>query len=189
MMTNVTDYIMEIPNGMNHDECDTIQTYYRNTITWNDSKFANNKRRLNTEESKKRVVMRDQWIYKGGKYYDRLKEGFNRAGQEYVKIHDKIDILGMSPFRINWYEKGGFMDKHTDNIHHSHGQQWGYPHITILLFLNDEYEGGEFKLCDGEYTANAEKGSFIAFPSNFMYPHEVKKVTDGERFTIMVWIA
>ena len=61
-MTNVTDYIMEIPNGMNHDECDTIQTYYRNTITWNDSKFANNKRRLNTEESKKRVVMRDQWI-------------------------------------------------------------------------------------------------------------------------------
>ena len=188
-MTNVTDYIMEIPNGVNSDRCDIIETYYKNTITWNDSKFANNKRRLNTKESKERVVMRDQWIYKGGKYYEELKERFNHAGQEYVKIHNKIDILGMSPFRINWYEKGGFMDKHTDNIHHSHGQQWGYPHITILLFLNDEYEGGEFELCNGESTANAEKGSVITFPSNFMYPHEVKKVTDGERFTVMVWIA
>ena len=59
-MTNVTDYIMEIPNGVSYDRCDIIETYYKNTITWNDSKFANNKRRLNTKESKERVVMRDQ---------------------------------------------------------------------------------------------------------------------------------
>ena len=188
-MDKVTDYIMEIPSGMSHDECNTIETYYRNTATWDDSYFANAKRKLTNTESKEKVVMKDQWIYKGGKYYDQLKEGFNHAGREYTKIHNKINILGMSPFRINWYKKGGFMVNHIDNIHHSHGQQWGYPHITILLFLNDEYEGGELSLCDGEYEMKGKRGSFIVFPSNFMYPHEVKKVTEGERFTVMVWIA
>ena len=39
------------------------------------------------------------------------------------------------------------MKEHIDNIHHSHGQKQGYPHLTSLIFLNDDYEGGEFTLC------------------------------------------
>ena len=35
------------------------------------------------------------------------------------------------------------MSEHVDNIHHSHGQKWGYPHVSALLYLNDDYEGGE----------------------------------------------
>ena len=97
-MEKVTDYIMEIPSGMSHDECNTIETYYRNTTTWDDSYFANAKRKLTNTESKEKVVMKDQWIYKGGKYYDSLKEGFNHAGREYTKIHNKINMMGMSPF-------------------------------------------------------------------------------------------
>ena len=31
-----------------------------------------------------------------------------------------------------------------DSIHHSHGQHYGYPHATVLLYLNEDYEGGEF---------------------------------------------
>ena len=101
-MDKVTDYIMEIPSGMSHDDCNKIEAYYRNTATWDDSYFANAKRKLTNTESKERVVMKDQWIYKGGKYYDLLKEGFNHAGREYTKIHKKINMMGMSPFRINW---------------------------------------------------------------------------------------
>ena len=36
------------------------------------------------------------------------------------------------------------MKEHIDNIHHSHGQKQGYPHLTSLIFLNDDYEGGDF---------------------------------------------
>ena len=73
-----------------------------------------------------------------------------------------------------------------DNIHHSHGQKQGYPHLTSLIFLNDDYEGGEFTLC-GE-SLDKKKGSAVVFPSNFMFPHEVKKVISGIRYSIMTWI-
>ena len=55
-----------------------------------------------------------------------------------------------------------------------------------LLFLNDDYEGGEFIVTDKEYKPS--KGSAIVFPSNFMFPHEVKKVTKGERWSIISWL-
>ena len=52
--------------------------------------------------------------------------------------------------------------------------------------LNDSYDGGEFVLC-GE-PLEKKQGSAVVFPSNFMYPHEVKEVTDGKRFSVMTWI-
>ena len=29
------------------------------------------------------------------------------------------------------------MSEHVDNIHHSHGQQYGFPQGSLLYFLND----------------------------------------------------
>ena len=88
---------------------------------------------------------------------------------------------------MNRYKEGGFMQSHIDNIHHSHGQKQGYPHLTSLIFLNDDYEGGEFVICGDKYIEKIQ-GSAVVFPSNFMYPHEVKEVTDGKRFSVMTWI-
>ena len=88
--------------------------------------------------------------------------------------------------RINRYNEGGFMSSHVDNIHHSHGQQYGYPQVTALLYLNDDYEGGVFKVADK--TVYPEKGSAIIFPSNFMFPHEAGVVTKGTRWSIVTWL-
>ena len=89
-------------------------------------------------------------------------------------------------FRVNKYEKGGYMSLHCDNIHHSHGQQYGFPQASVLLFLNDDFEGGEFVV--SELQLNIKKGDAIIFPSNFMFPHEVKKVTQGTRWSIVSWL-
>ena len=56
----------------------------------------------------------------------------------------------------------------------------------MLLFLNDDYKGGEFVIADKLY--RPEKGSAIVFPSNFMFPHEAKKVTKGIRWSIVAWL-
>ena len=52
--------------------------------------------------------------------------------------------------------------------------------------INDDYEGGEFIVADKKY--ETKKGSAIIFPSNFMFPHEVKEVTKGERWSIVSWL-
>ena len=76
------------------------------------------------------------------------------------------------------------MSRHVDNIHHSHRQQYGYPQCSVLLFLNDDYEGGEFIVTDKEYKPS--KGSAIVFPS-YMY-HQVTPVTRGTRYSLVNWI-
>jgi predicted 2-oxoglutarate/Fe(II)-dependent dioxygenase YbiX len=78
------------------------------------------------------------------------------------------------------------MSSHVDNIHHSHGQQYGYPQVSALLYLNDDYEGGEFKVADK--IIYPEAGSGIIFPSNFMFPHEAKEVIKGTRWSIVTWL-
>ena len=117
---------------------------------------------------------------------DNIVNHYSKDTNDYISIHDKIKIQEYTNFRINCYDTGGFMKEHIDNIHYSHGQKQGYPHLTSLIFLNDDYEGGEFVLC-GE-PLEKKKGSAVVFPSNFMFPHEVKKVISGDRYSVMTWI-
>ena len=32
------------------------------------------------------------------------------------------------------------------------------------------------------------KGSIVFFPSNFMYPHGIEKITEGTRYSIVAWL-
>ena len=116
-----------------------------------------------------------------------IKESFKYCVNDYIGIHDKIKSTEYTDFRMNRYKIGGFMNQHIDNIHYSHGQKQGYPHLTSLLFLNDDFDGGEFVLCGDKYIEKIQ-GSAVVFPSSFMYPHEVKEVTNGKRFSVMTWI-
>jgi predicted 2-oxoglutarate/Fe(II)-dependent dioxygenase YbiX len=134
----------------------------------------------------KRVKMDEYWIRDSDQYYVEIKYTFNNVIKQYSEEHPLFSAQHMTDFRINRYSEGGFMSQHPDSIHHSHGQQYGYPHVTALLILNDDFEGGEFYLADKEF--KLEKGSSIVFPSNFIYPHEVKVITKGTRWSILTWL-
>ena len=74
-----------------------------------------------------------------------------------------MSSLRCTNFRVNKYEKGGFMSEHADAIHHSHGQQYGFPEVSVLFFLNEGYEGGELVVSDIIF--KPKKNSSIIFPS------------------------
>ena len=105
---------------------------------------------------------------------------------EWKKKHKDFSCIRHTDFRLNKYSEGGFMSRHLDNIHHSHGQQYGYPQVSALLFLNDDYEGGEFIVAKEVYKTS--KGSAIIFPSNFMFPHEVTTIRKGVRWSVVTWM-
>ena len=114
-----------------------------------------------------------------------MKEYTLKVLSVYQKVHNVV-CQRYTDFRVNRYGSGGYMSEHIDNIHHSHGQQYGYPHLSVLLFLNEDYEGGEFVVADNEY--KTEKGSAIIFPSNFMFPHKVNKIEYGTRWSVVSWL-
>ena len=133
-----------------------------------------------------RVQMSDSWIKKDNTFYTAVKSCYENVIVKYQSDFPLFTVGRTTDFRINKYDKGGFMSKHVDNIHHSHGQQYGYPQVSALLYLNDDYEGGEFYVSDKKFCPS--KGSAIIFPSNFMFPHEAKIVTKGTRWSIITWL-
>jgi len=143
-----------------------------------------------SKHSKERVKMDEIWIRNGLPFYDELKDCVSSVADLYAKEVKKSKrdfvVQKTTDFRLNKYEKGGYMSLHCDNIHHSHGQKYGYPQATVLLFLNDDFKGGQFIV--SELQLNIKKGDAIIFPSNFMFPHEVKKVTSGTRWSIVSWL-
>lgn len=94
---------------------------------------------------------------------------------------------GYSLARFNKYDPLTRMKLHCDHIHTIFdGQRRGIPVLTVLGVLNDDYEGGEFLLFEDK-EIKMPAGSVIVFPSNFMYPHEVKPVKSGIRYSYVSW--
>ena len=92
-----------------------------------------------------------------------------------------------SSVRFNIYNKNQIMSNHCDHIHSLFdGQRKGVPVLSILGLLNDNYKGGEF-IMFGDMKFKLEKGDILIFPSNFLYPHLVKPVTKGKRYSFVSW--
>ena len=98
---------------------------------------------------------------------------------------------GYSLVRYNQYEVGQTMAIHCDHIYslfttESDKKAKGIPVLSIIGVLNDDYEGGELMFHDKEY--ETKTGDVIIFPSSFLYPHMVKPVTKGTRYSFVSWV-
>ncbi|MBC8430099.1 MAG: 2OG-Fe(II) oxygenase [Pelagibacteraceae bacterium] len=179
----LSDYIYYYPEAMDSKTCNTIIKHFDTKAEWKQSTFAT----AGTNTGSSKVSMEEFWIGSPLPYYKDIEKTFKYCVDDYTSVYTQIKSIQYTDFRINRYGQGGYMKSHIDNIHHSHGQKQGYPHLTSLIFLNDDYEGGDFVLCGDKYIEKVQ-GSAIVFPSNFMYPHEVKEVTKGKRYSIMTWV-
>jgi predicted 2-oxoglutarate/Fe(II)-dependent dioxygenase YbiX len=59
--------------------------------------------------------------------------------------------------------------------------------LSIVLYLNDDFEGGDFIFPDLNIRIRPEPGMMICFPSNHHYRHGVDPVTKGNRYSIVCW--
>jgi PKHD-type hydroxylase len=58
--------------------------------------------------------------------------------------------------------------------------------LSLVLLLNDEFEGGDFELLWPGNKIPLKKGRVILFPSILM--HRVKPVTKGTRKSLVAWM-
>jgi predicted 2-oxoglutarate/Fe(II)-dependent dioxygenase YbiX len=94
---------------------------------------------------------------------------------------------GYTHIRFNRYDPSTQMRIHCDHIHTVFdGQRKGVPILTILGSLNNDYTGGEFVMWEDEIV-ELPAGAIAIFPSNFLYPHEVRPVKTGVRYSYVSW--
>jgi predicted 2-oxoglutarate/Fe(II)-dependent dioxygenase YbiX len=78
------------------------------------------------------------------------------------------------------------MRKHYDHIHSIFdGEHKGIPVLSYVGNLNQNYEGGDLKICN--QSMNLKTGDICIFPSCFLYPHEVTEVIKGVRYSFVTW--
>jgi Rps23 Pro-64 3,4-dihydroxylase Tpa1-like proline 4-hydroxylase len=80
---------------------------------------------------------------------------------------------------INKYDEGAFMGSHVDFNEDNY-----YLAYTIVVYLNDDYEGGELYFNELDITIKPEAGSIIMYPSSAPYSHQSLKVLKGRKMLI-----
>jgi len=121
----------------------------------------------------------------------------------YEKINKKIEELyvyykmkflrGLENKKINQidllkYKVGGKYEVHTDTMTDN------TRNISVIINLNDDYEGGELlfvnpmKYSEEIKKTKLKKGTIVFFPSSFMYPHGIQPITKGTRYSIIAWL-
>ena len=101
-----------------------------------------------------------------------------------------IDIKLEASFKIKEvqilkYIPGGHYTFHVD-----HGTTTPRTY-SCIFYLNEDYKGGQLVFRDpinnSLYKIDPKKNRMIVWPSNFMYPHSVTPVTEGERYSVVSW--
>lgn len=92
--------------------------------------------------------------------------------------NDGTGFTGIGEISILKYGKGGHYNFHIDQFTQA-------PRIlSIIILLNDDYEGGELVFRDKEL--RMPKLSCIVFESH-LHPHAVKEIKKNNRYTIPSW--
>jgi len=95
------------------------------------------------------------------------------------------------PQLLIYPEDGGHYKPHVDGEYYYVGDGWKRitnRDITLLLYLDDDYDGGEVIFPDYGMMIKPSIGQIITFPSNRNFRHGVNPVTKGYRRVLVCWL-
>jgi len=84
-------------------------------------------------------------------------------------------------FSIKKYISGADMGPHVDS---SDPTDINHPVLSGVIYLNDDYEGGEIIFPNQKLNIKPEAGSLIIFPSVNPYTHHPQKIINGNKYMI-----
>jgi hypothetical protein len=111
-----------------------------------------------------------------GKLADRLHKVVEDAHERPVK--------SVSSHAQKW-QIGAFAPFHSDNTDmDGNPSAWEKSKLVCLLYINDDYEGGDLDFRDHDISIKPVAGQLITFPGGFNNIHQVLPVRGSTRHTI-----
>lgn len=112
-------------------------------------------------------------------FYLTLNSAVNNFQQNFG-IEDSLYFI--EPFNLLRYQGGQHYDAHYD------GSTAERRSVSAILYLNDNYEGGELEFVNYNVKIKPSYGSMYLFPSNWAYRHIAHPVTSGTKYAIVTWL-
>jgi len=91
------------------------------------------------------------------------------------------------------YREGQFYRRHIDNLllaSRFQEVQQGIPtrDISVVGYLNDDFEGGETYFDRQDVKVKPEAGAVVVFPAYFTHPHESLPIHSGQKYAFTSWM-
>lgn len=103
---------------------------------------------------------------------------------EYIKETKSEPGFLPSVVNVRKYDTDAYMGPHIDTEDERDKTK---PSISLVFYLNDEYEGGQIEFPNQRISLKPEAGSIVIFPSISPYYHDPKPVTKGIKYMIPVF--
>jgi predicted 2-oxoglutarate/Fe(II)-dependent dioxygenase YbiX len=129
-------------------------------------------------------------LKKSSQFNESLKnidDKFNSITKECLSSYRKIFDIN-EPF---YYTEHNNLLKYTDSQYfrsHYDGDTGSKRSISLILYLNDEYDGGEIEFVNFDIKIKPSAGSLFIFPSNYAYRHIAHPIKSGTKYAIVTWI-
>lgn len=178
------NYILEVRKSVPQKICDKIISYYDKELI--DAKITAGLNKEIRNCLRKEILFPKTFgetilsNYIKSKIFELAKSYQDKHAHVYFSKISQLEIL---KYEANDYNAGyryhvDFGSKSTERL------------LSISINLNNNFQGGEFVFDFSnqfkQFSQNV--GDAIIFPSNFMFPHQVNKITKGVRYSLIAWV-
>jgi len=152
---------------------------------------------LNTNEDNAEIQLnkntRNTDVFDLGEYSFEFKTLLESTFKNIIKHIYNKEIAWYEEPNFLRYQPGGFYALHADSENwDAEKKQWIRSierDLSFLIYLNEDYSGGEIVFPHFNFTFKPKKGMFVCFPSDHRYIHKVNETTAGIRYVIVTWAA
>lgn len=178
------DYVKVIPNSIPQEGLE----FFKNLRTSNTSQALVGDGSLDNQ--KENDYRKTKWIALENDVRFQLNNTFSNLYNNSLIQTFRERIKNIEPPQYLYYTEGDKYDVHNDSEDVKNGviTRVCDRDVTILCYLNDEFEGGELEFPDFSVKIKPKAGMIIAFPSYIEFSHRVHPVKSGERYTLVTWI-
>ena len=185
-MKKISDDIICFKKVFGKDECQYIIKTIEEHPAWQEAKTlgdVENYRKTKVDYLATRYGTNSQLF----KAHSIIGYNFKVAFEDLMNIYKKNEneshlfYTGDEGVQVLKYEPGEYYHEHIDG-----GPSMNRIH-SCVMFLNEEYEGGEISFPRQKIDFKGKTGDVIFFPSNFTHPHIAREVTTGIKYTAVMW--
>ena len=124
-----------------------------------------------------------RWDFLGDEFYQRMSTLIPYYLDEYAVLnHTKSSLYDIKMKKA--YPGGGFHKWHYDNSNFLGSHRF----LVILVYLNDNFSGGETEFLYLGQRVQPKKGTMIVWPAGFTHTHRGNPPLDGPKYTIRSWV-
>lgn len=117
------------------------------------------------------------------KLNDRCKDLIKTVVDSYKNTFNISEsIIDEEKYSLLRYEPGQYYHEHYD------GGTESARVISVLIYLNSDYTGGEIEFINFKEKIKPKAGTVILFPSGYAYRHIAHPVISGTKYVIVTWL-